>query len=136
VSARTAASKLVEDLVAQASLYIDLAMQKGLVPDADFIRSIAFEVSGAQEVQKDLVGILLSVIKPTEAAYTNIAYLLIVEFLQKSDALSNITPDAEQALAEAKYEEFLKTLQGRKLEDEVFSQRGAQESILRSIILR
>jgi hypothetical protein len=36
--------------------------------------------------------------------------------------------------AAKKYEELLSSLLKKKLEDEVFSQRGAQESILRNII--
>jgi hypothetical protein len=128
-------SRLVDDVVAQASLFIELAMQEGLVPNIGFIRSIAFEVSGAQEVQKDQVGILYSVIKPTEAAYVDVARSLIIEFLQRGEALSTITPELEQTLAEAKYEEVLNSLQGRRLDDDVFSQRGAQESILRKVIL-
>lgn len=135
---------LVSDLVAKASVHIDLAVQLGLVPDADFIRSIAFEISGAQVVQKDVIETLLSVVKPTESAYINLAYGLVAETLKyRATAQAAVAagtpapaPLALEDIAAKKYEELLNSLLKKKLEDEVFSQRGAQESILRSIILR
>ncbi len=127
--------KLVQELTTQAALYLDLAKVRKVPVDADLVRSIVIDLAGAQVQEKDLFQILFGVLKSGESDYINLAYRLIVTSLNSGDTLDSVDPAKDLVNVEAAYTKLLEQLKANKLTGEEFSERGAQESILRNITL-
>ena len=127
---------VVDRYINEAIPYIELAIEGGVTIDSDFIKDLLLELNGAEELERSLVGTLLDVIKPDEYPFIDLAYSTI---LQKRAYLAEnevSTEENDLKIVSSVYATLVFILEAEKLSPENFSEKGAQETILRSVILR
>ncbi len=123
----------VNNLIAQAKPYLDYAKALGGELTEDNIYAILLEVAGATDSAPDFLDVLFSVVKPDDEKYLGVAYNVIMAKI--SAGITQKTP-RDALICSKVYDAYIAKKELNRLSKDEFAEKGAQQSLLRSIILR